>query len=446
MTLDGTGTLAFADDRTKLYLRPGSDEGDHPTRVELVVDEEACLVREVSVGLLGTGKVIAGRGATRFVVVDSVDGCIGWKFDEAGHEQPLGSLIGGDAQSAALGPGGACIVWCRAGDGYQPWVWEGEAWQVAGELRPVATVLGLGSRWLTEDGAGVWSIIEPDVLELGDATAQRFEATGERTAIPNSSRFCAGKLVDIIHVKDLAGVPMRYRVEKPSPGALTEFREFAWSTDINRPFHETCMRWASNVRWHFYHNSPYDEGVMRVAWIGSVGVKSCKRYTSAHNRARGFDLCAIRFTNGWYLDCNNAWNEGAWIGYQRRYLGVWASLRRKFVTVLTNVYDREHHNHVHFDNLSPLPPIRKSVTTDTKLVQVACNLLDDVNLVVDGDWGPKTSAAYDRLLAGINETSVRVDGDPFTNRSAADQLLLGIQNHGISNSSLGQWPGYKIGS
>ncbi len=128
-----------------------------------------------------------------------------------------------------------------------------------------------------------------------------------------------------------------------------------------------------------------------------------------------------------------------------RYVGVWASLRRKFCTVLTAPYaPRDHTDHIHFDNRTRLAPIRTSMETDTKLVQSACNLINGERLVVDGDWGGRTEAAYQRLLDGFKPylSALRTQ-DPKRSLRASDSFLLGIQAHGISNSKLGTWPGYK---
>jgi len=163
-----------------------------------------------------------------------------------------------------------------------------------------------------------------------------------------SSHYCKNKLVDIV-TRDYMGaankgVNFKARRFAPAVGAKTSFHSGYHSLQFNRGFFNTCSLWANNMHYHFDKNSLYEDGRLIVDWIGDVGTKACHRSTSSHNRARGFDLAQIKFTNGWLMDCN--WSPQNSDLQKRRYLAVAANLRRYFGTVLTAWYNSAHRDHM----------------------------------------------------------------------------------------------------
>lgn len=170
----------------------------------------------------------------------------------------------------------------------------------------------------------------------------------------------------------------------------------AHSEEFNSSFHSVCGNWINNL--NAYASSV---GGFTVNWVGDVGVTVCK--TGFHGEGRAFDLTQLRFSNGTFVDMNWAWRTSgcATVATRRRYLSIVASLRRHVGTVLTGWYNADHENHIHFDNGVSLPPIRESARTDATFVQAVCNYMNGESLVIDGDWGPATDAAFGRLLTRL---------------------------------------------
>ena len=134
-----------------------------------------------------------------------------------------------------------------------------------------------------------------------------------------------------------------------------------------------------------------------IDWIGDVGAKVCK--TGCHSTGRALDITAVRLGSTVY-DMNVIWRSTQSLANRRKYLAIWAALRRDCTTILTAYYNSAHHNHIHADIDSDTTPpvIRTYMQTDTKLVQHTCNLINGASLAVDGVWGSLTSAAYSSLL------------------------------------------------
>ena len=227
------------------------------------------------------------------------------------------------------------------------------------------------------------------------------------------SGYCSDVATDLHRSRALGRVEweFRYRVALPAPGAASRFHPGVHHLTFNRPFYSQLDAWARNL-----DERLRGAGMPGVGWWGEVGSMACHRPTAAHNRARGFDLCAVGLTDGSRLDANAA-HAGSRTA-QRRYLGLTASLRRYFSTVLTTHYNAAHRDHLHIDDLRRLAPIRSDLRSDTALVQSAANLLAGDRLAVDGIWGARTQAAYDRLLDGFGLTCL----DP--RREVADALVL----------------------
>lgn len=227
------------------------------------------------------------------------------------------------------------------------------------------------------------------------------------------SGYCTGIATDLHRSRALGQVEweFRYRIARPAPGARTAFHGGVHHLTFNRRFFSQLDAWARNL-----DRRLGDAGLAGVAWWGEVGSMACHRPTAAHNRARGFDLCAVGLRDGSRIDANAA-HAGS-RSAQRRYLGLTATLRRYFSTVLTTHYNAAHRDHLHIDDLRQLAPIRSDVRTDTALVQSAANLLAGDRLMVDGIWGPRTQEAYQHLLDGFGLACL----DP--RREVADALVF----------------------
>jgi Extensin-like protein C-terminus len=206
----------------------------------------------------------------------------------------------------------------------------------------------------------------------------------------------------------------------------------AHNEEFNSTFHTVCGNWITNL--NAYASSV---GGFTVDWVGDVGVTVCK--TGYHGEGRAFDLTQLRFSNGTFIDMNWAWKTSgcATAATRRRYLAVVASIRRHAATVLTAWYNVDHQNHVHFDNGVALAPIRMSTVSDTTFIQATCNYMNGESLVIDGDWGPLTDAAYGRLLTKLRMQCRNPRGN------TADMALLCelIAKAGITGQAAGAFVG-----
>jgi hypothetical protein len=129
------------------------------------------------------------------------------------------------------------------------------------------------------------------------------------------------------------------------------------------------------------------------------------------------------------------WRSSESLANRRKYLAIWAALRRDCTTVLTAQYNTEHHNHIHVDiddDTTP-PPIRTSALSDTKLIQHTCNLINGASLTVDGAWGSLTSSAYASLLYKFKLQCK----SPTTNYNDMRALVQLISRTAIANKTAG---------
>lgn len=227
------------------------------------------------------------------------------------------------------------------------------------------------------------------------------------------SGYCTGKATDLHRSRALGKVEweFRYRRFLPGPSAVSGFHGGVHHLTFNRTFFTQLDKWGRNL-----DTCLRESRQPGVAWWGEVGSMACHRPTAAHNRARGFDLCAVGLTDGNRIDANTA-HVGSRTD-QRRYLGLTASLRRYFSTVLTVDYNAAHRDHLHIDDLRGLAPLRSDKRSDTALVQSTANLLAGDTLVVDGIWGSRTQDAYVNLLDGFGLSCT----DP--RRQVADAVLF----------------------
>ena len=177
-----------------------------------------------------------------------------------------------------------------------------------------------------------------------------------------------------------------------------------------------------------------NDGHGSIQWIGTAGARVCK--TLCHSSGNAFDLTVLSFGNT-YFDMNVSWRDPQSLTQHRGYLGIWAGLRVYCKTVLTHTY-LGHTDHIHSDhganNLLP-PAIRTDTETDTELIQSTCNLLNNAQLSVDGDWGPLTTQAYNNLLSRLGLTCV----SPTTNYWHARTLLILIMRHGFASRLAGHY-------
>lgn len=240
---------------------------------------------------------------------------------------------------------------------------------------------------------------------------------------------CSGKATDLVDADHVGatGWELRGRLHAPLPGRQTAFAGRGRRLAFNRDFWERLGEWAMNFNHWTNLSHPSGTGPRDIAWFGEVGTMACNRPTAAHNRARGLDLCQIRFDNGDRVDMNESHaGDGR---DQRLYLAAAASLRRYFGTVLTCWYNVEHRDHFHVDDLTAVHPIRPKNRTDTTLIQAACTMLNGEALSIDGVWSDRTEAAYVRLIEAFGLGSA----DPRGDVNDGILLLTNIMQAGLAD-------------
>lgn len=241
--------------------------------------------------------------------------------------------------------------------------------------------------------------------------------------------YCSGKAVDLVTVRSIGANhwTLRMRSSFPAPGSWTSFHGDG-SLVINRPFWEQLNRWALNFNHFTHYEVPSGKGPRDIDWFGHVGAMACHRPTAAHNRARGLDLCQVRFTDGGAIDMNR--NHAKDLYSARLYLATVASLRRYFGTVLSAWYNSAHRDHLHIDDLTPVRPIRSDVRSDTTLIQASAVMLNGSRIAIDGNWGSQTERAYLDLVEAFNLSCAK----PRSNTDDALDLLSRIMRAGLANT------------
>ena len=225
---------------------------------------------------------------------------------------------------------------------------------------------------------------------------------------------------------------LRHRYAKNSTDHYNIHRSYANSIDFNAGFHTLVGNAVLTVG---HYAAAAGHGTLQ--WIGHDGAQVCK--SLCHSTGRALDITALEFSNTSF-DMYNAWRDNQPLAQQRGYLAVWAGLRIYCTTVLTHTFDTFHRDHIHVDSdsngVGAPPAIRDYMETDSALVQTACNLLNEANLVIDNSWGPLTTQAYNNLLDAFDMNCL----DPKANYWHAQVFLGLIARHGFESASAGEYP------
>ncbi|GAA2140347.1 hypothetical protein [Glycomyces algeriensis] len=174
-------------------------------------------------------------------------------------------------------------------------------------------------------------------------------------------------------------------------------------------------------------------GPWTYRWTGLAGAKVCK--PGYHRYGAAIDFTRFDWGSGNYVDTALHGKDGR-LYLRRRYLAVIATCRKHFGTVLhcNNDPDGSHWNHIHADRGRKAVAANWGYQTDTTIIQWAARDLAGVkDMVIDGDFGPKTKRGYEVLreqfgTGGIDPTA---SGDNF--RVWLD--LIG--RHGIADKPAG---------
>jgi hypothetical protein len=234
--------------------------------------------------------------------------------------------------------------------------------------------------------------LEPSPLPVEGTGALRATAAVEQRPV-----------LDLVAVGDLRGVPLWYeRARAPRPARFLVARSFL-------PVLEATVK---QVR----ERAPATFGPLQR--IASAGMYVAKPGRHGEGLACDWDRLSFEHVEIAPIERDHASRSRA---TRRRYWSFAAICRSNSCFVLHGAFDRAHGDHVHADRSTGVG--FNEAPSTVELVQSVLNEIHEAapKLAVDGIYGPKTSAAFERAAGRL-----RLDGDiherrvflPFLRRSA----------------------------
>jgi hypothetical protein len=217
--------------------------------------------------------------------------------------------------------------------------------------------------------------------------------------------------VSLVTITAPGGVDLRYNQTDPcgfvQPG----------DGRCTSAFRDTCRDWVDDLEFEssFHGNNNY----ATMSWIGHIGFYNPNPppQGSCHCAGKAADISKIQWNGVAFQACNGDHASGNRT-VRRRYLAVDASIRRYFKWALDGWFDSDHHDHIHSSSHYTTPNIvlDKNARSDTVFVQAVCNNFNGAGLVIDGDWGPLTDAAFSDINSAWNFSVSKCN--PFNSHSA----------------------------
>jgi len=214
-----------------------------------------------------------------------------------------------------------------------------------------------------------------------------------------------------VRIEKFAGKPLLYDRSAPhhyGTGGVA-FRPFvnpAFATACDACFVELVAKLGKHAK-------------LAVAKILSGGVSRSGTGTSYHHKNRAFDFDGLLFSD------NSNWVANTFRERPQLYLGIEAVLRKHFGTVLTYDYNKDHEDHFHFDNGTPVG-FKQAAKSHVIFIQNVIALVYGTRIGRDGVWGPGTEAALRELRQrlGIGPLSSLPNWLAFLDAIAADAMAL----------------------
>ncbi|MGH1489795.1 MAG: extensin family protein [Acidimicrobiales bacterium] len=165
-------------------------------------------------------------------------------------------------------------------------------------------------------------------------------------------------------------------------------------------------------------------GYGAITVIASAGAYVNK--PGKHGQGNAFDLDQVRWESGrWCSPIYGVHNHSKqWA--RLRYYALDAVCRQWFGTVLDGNYNAAHRDHIHAARGTRIG-LTRSAKSEMKFIQAICNEFAGQNLKIDGAWGPKTSAAFNIMLAEAGLGRLK----PFTSVRDYRKLLQRISQNGF---------------
>ncbi|MCB1342874.1 MAG: extensin family protein [Pseudooceanicola sp.] len=218
-------------------------------------------------------------------------------------------------------------------------------------------------------------------------------------------------------IDNIAGLPLLYDRKPASNYGKTGF--------VMRPYIDTDFSVEVETAFRKLLDNIRDAGFGAVKAILSGGIGRAGTGPSYHHRNRAFDLDGLVFDDG------DIWVADTFPERPYFYLGVEATLRQHFGTILTYLYNSDHENHLHFDNGDSVKFVRYSKSR-VLFLQNAIQLLYDIPVGIDGVYGPETEQAERRMrqdlgLGGFSDKSNWVKFLALAASEAFDREMAAIR-------------------
>lgn len=227
-------------------------------------------------------------------------------------------------------------------------------------------------------------------------------------------------------------LPMRRRTSWQTVGGRTigyHSPAAGQSFGFDTTFHSMCDSWVNytSTMWGRFSGTG-----TRPAWVGTAGVYVNK--PGNHGTGNAFDLTALYFANGGYIDCYYSHQWSAPANHQRWYLGLAWCGRRFFPELGIVGTGGGHDNHIHlgrYKNGSASLLFSKTAW-DTWLMQRTCRVLMQVNIALDGRWGSQTESYYRTLMSRLGLGGY----NPFGNMSHFASMVYAIAARGMASRTV----------
>lgn len=225
---------------------------------------------------------------------------------------------------------------------------------------------------------------------LGAGATAALAGTGRAFATPTPD--APPSTLALTSFSNIDGTPVYWYSGSPSPRT--------WQCENN--FYITLIAWMRDLR----RASPSFYG--GVSYIRSLGFYVDR--AGQHGAGTAMDLTGVRWSSGRVSSMTNFDHSDPSLFIRRRYLAVNATLRMWFHWTLDGWYNADHANHLHADFAELPTVVHTSARSDTVFAQATANsFLRNTLLAVDGVWGPKTNAAWNKMRNALDIGSTATD-------------------------------------
>lgn len=239
--------------------------------------------------------------------------------------------------------------------------------------------------------------VEDPSLEASSETERTGIDDGSAVTAPPGEEMPSVRAAGLVNISDIRGVPLFYeRASNPGP------RQFPVATSY-RPILDAIVTQVQE-------RAPAEFGPLQR--ISSAGMFVAK--PGAHGQGRGCDWDRLAFANLEISPIDHDHRSPS-LAKRMRYWAFGAICRSNCAFVLHGLYNAEHADHYHTDNLTGIAFNRQSQAT-VKLLQA---ILNDIygqtpKLETDGDFGQKSKQSFGQAMSQLQLTGSIDDVNVWT--------------------------------